>query len=407
MAKRFIGIDLNDKYAMISYYTRGMSEPGTYSTVTGSESYQIPVCISKKEGEDYWFFGEHARTYAAEEGVFCVDGLLRKALAEEKVELEETLYEASELLFLFLNDLICLPLQLGEETQVDRLVITVEYMNLELRNLFGLFAERIALPADRLLLLDYRESFYYYALSQTPELCSRDVVLYYYTSKKLFCWRLSHDRQTIPQVVTIAETRYESMLRVQDEEFAVIAEGTLSGQPVSAVYLIGDGFDGGWMKKSLAAICQGRRAFMGKNLFSKGACYGAAVKSGQIVWQYVYMGDNEVKVNVGLKVINNGETEFLTLINAGDNWYEAGGEWEVILGGSPALDLYFQPPDGAEAMVRSLILTDLPKREDRTTRLRICVKPVAADQIGFSIRDLGFGEIVKSSDRIWEHIVKV
>ena len=47
MAKRFIGIDLNDKYAMISYYTRGMSEPGTYSTVTGSESYQIPVCISK------------------------------------------------------------------------------------------------------------------------------------------------------------------------------------------------------------------------------------------------------------------------------------------------------------------------------------------------------------------------
>ena len=43
MAERYIGIDLNDKYAMISFYTQEMSEPNTISMVTGSEVYQIPV----------------------------------------------------------------------------------------------------------------------------------------------------------------------------------------------------------------------------------------------------------------------------------------------------------------------------------------------------------------------------
>ena len=32
MAERYVGIDLNDKYAMISYYMEGMSEPGTFSS---------------------------------------------------------------------------------------------------------------------------------------------------------------------------------------------------------------------------------------------------------------------------------------------------------------------------------------------------------------------------------------
>ena len=40
MEENYLGIDLNDKYAMISYYAKGMSEPNTFSMVTGSE---IPI----------------------------------------------------------------------------------------------------------------------------------------------------------------------------------------------------------------------------------------------------------------------------------------------------------------------------------------------------------------------------
>lgn len=403
MAERYIGIDLNEKYAMISYYTSGMSEPVTFSLVTGSEVYQIPVCVSKKRGIGQWFCGEEARRRSREEGTICIESLLKRALASESVEIEGTFYDASELLFIFLRKLMALPMQQTAKETPDALVITLEYVNQEARRLFGLFAEKLKLPVERLMLLDYRESFYYYALNQPAELYIHDVALYYYTAKKLLCWRLSRDRRTTPQVVTIEEMSYDAVLKDYDTEFAKIVDVSLSGHMISSVYLIGDGFDGGWMQKSLGVICRNRRAFMGKNLFSKGACYGAAVKDQKADWAFIYMGDNELKMNVSLQVINQGKTEWISLITAGDNWYEAMGECEVILKGTPTLDFWFQPPRSKEAVIRSLNLTDMPEREDKTTRLRITVKPLSADTLQFCIRDMGFGEIEKMTDKVWEY----
>jgi len=406
MAERYVGIDLNDKYAMISYYMEGMSEPGTFSMVTGNEVYQIPVCISKRKETSQWIYGEEARRRAKEDKSLCIDGLLKKALADDTAELSGTVYDVKELLFLFLKKLLSLPPQSGG-LWPDKLVIVTESMNLECRKLFRQFAKWADIAKDRIMLLDYRESFYYYALNQEPELCRNDIALYYYTTGKLLFWRLKSDRQTVPQVVTIEEKRYEAMLREKDEEFTEIVEASFSKKRISCVYLIGDGFDGGWMKKSLSAVCRGRRAFMGKNLFSKGACYGAAVKTGKKNWPYVYMGDNELKVNVSLKVENHGKDEFVTLVAAGENWYEAGRECEVILNGSPSVDFWFQEPRSSEAAVHSVELSGLPEQKDRTVRLRIAAKPAAPDKILFRITDMGFGEIFKASEKVWEYEILV
>ena len=101
---------------------------------------------------------------------------------------------------------------------------------------------------------------------------------------------------------------------------------------------------------------------MGKNLYSKGACYAAAGKcmTEENSWQFVYMGDNEMKVNVSLKVQSQGKTEFFTLISAGDNWYETVGECEVLLDGSNEIDFWLQLPNSKEAKIEKLTLADLP-----------------------------------------------
>lgn len=401
MAERYIGIDLNEKYAMVSYYAKGMSEPGTFSAVTGSEVYKIPLCILEQDGR--WQYGEEAKRRANEEGVPCVDGLWKRALAQEKAELSGGVYTASELLFRFLKKLLGLPPQGAGDVLPDKLAIATENMGSEHRKLLQSFADWVGLPSKRLILLDYRECFYYYALSQPAEMHRYDAAMFYYTVGKLIGFRLSCDKKTTPQVVTIEENRYEAIFDDRDKAFAEIAEQSFAGKMISSVYLIGDGFDRGWMEKALAVICRGRRAFMGKNLFCKGACYGAAVKSGQAVWNYVYLGNNELKVNVSLKVEDHGKSEFLSLITAGENWYEAGKECEVILKGEPSVDFWFQPPKSREAVVRSLNLTDLPRREEKTTRLRITAKPLSADKIRFSILDMGFGEIVRSSEKVWEY----
>lgn len=74
----------------------------------------------------------------------------------------------------------------------------------------------------------------------------------------------------------------------------------------------------------------------------RGACYAALCSEHQENWDYVYLGDNEMKVNVSLKVRNMGKAEFYTLISAGDNWYETQGMCEVILAGTPEIDFWLQ-----------------------------------------------------------------
>ena len=61
---------------------------------------------------------------------------------------------------------------------------------------------------------------------------------------KLFYWRLSRDKKTVPQVSSIEEKRYDGILKDRDESFAEMIAEDFAGKIISSVYLIGDGFDG-------------------------------------------------------------------------------------------------------------------------------------------------------------------
>lgn len=124
-------------------------------------------------------------------------------------------------------------------------------------------------------------------------------------------------------------------------------------------------------------------------------------------WPFVYMGDNEMKVNVCLKVYNKGNLEFFTLINAGDNWFETVGECEVILAGTPEIDFWLQFPHSREAKIEKITLADLPKRPDKTTRLRITAKPLSDMRVQIQMKDMGFGELFKSSEKVWEYVMSL
>ena len=100
-----------------------------------------------------------------------------------------------------------------------------------------------------------------------------------------------------------------------------------------------------------------------------------------------------------------GEYAGFTLISAGDNWYETLGECEVILDGTPEIDFWLQPPNSREAKIEKLELADLPERPNKTSRLRITAKPLSDAKVQIQIKDLGFGELFKGSDKVWEYIM--
>ena len=400
-----LGIDLNDRYAMVSYYQLNMKEPETVSTVAGSENFQIPTILARRKHLGQWFYGDEAKKMAKTSEVICVDSLLKRAINGESIRMEEDSYEAWELLAQFLRKVLELPLKLGTVLGIDRVVLSVERLSKEYMEVFWKIAPKLGLLPEQFRVVDHKECFYYFALSQPESLRLHDVYLFDCDGKNLFYYGLRRDTRTTPQLVSIKEGIKNPMDENKDQEFLNILRKAFENQIVSTVYLVGDGFEGGWLKESLTFLCRNRRAFLGNNLYSKGACYAGFVQVHNEHWKWIYMGENEIKFNLSLKVRDRGNIAFHTLISAGRNWFETTGQCEVILAGSAEIDFWKQLPNSREAIIETLELTDLPTRPERTTRLRITATPISDEKIEVQIRDLGFGEIYRSTDKTWKYIM--
>lgn len=400
----YIGIDLNDSYAMVSFFQQNMKEPETVSTVAGSEEFQIPLVLARRKSIGKWYYGDEARRLSKSGEMVCIDQLLKRALNSEKIVIDDDSFMAEELLALFLKKVMELPSKLGNPSSFDRLVICVDRLTKENVSMFYGMAVRLGINSRQLTVIDLKESFYYFALNQDNSLWLHDVVMFMQEKESIFFYSLKRDLRTTPQVVSIDESiSYTLDKNDKDKSFLDIINESFKNQIISTVFLVGDTFAEGWMKQSVALLCKGRRVFMGNNLFTKGACYAAATRDKEAEWPFVYMGENEMKFNLSLKVHDKGELSFYNLISAGSNWFESKGQCEVIISGSYEVDFWKQLPKSREAKIETLRLTDMPPRPDRATRIRITATPVSDDRIDIEIKDLGFGEIFMSSGKVWHY----
>ena len=99
-AGAFIGYDISDRYAQISFWLPGADKPETLSQVMGEEEYMIPAVLCRRRDRDVWTYGREALKNAeAGEGVL-VKNMLSRALAGESVEVEGECFDAAVLLSL-------------------------------------------------------------------------------------------------------------------------------------------------------------------------------------------------------------------------------------------------------------------------------------------------------------------
>lgn len=76
---------------------------------------------------------------------------------------------------------------------------------------------------------------------------------------------------------------------------------------VSSVFLTGEGFENNWYPLSLKVLCNGRRAFIGNNLYSKGACYHAWHQTREEDEIPVYLDDSKMMEQVCLRMRVHGK----------------------------------------------------------------------------------------------------
>lgn len=394
----YIGIELGNAWTMVSCYGAGMKEPETKGLVTGSQSYRIPTAICKKPGISQWYLSEKP------EGLY-IEHLLERAASGEVIEAEGE-YEAKELFLIFLRKIMRMVLPGQGIGVVTKCVFSVEQVNREVTELLMECSQILGMKPEQIVIQDNKESFYAYAVSQERELWLYEVALFSCENQKVTYWEMNHDKHTAPQVSRVVEQQLGELPKEsseRDKAFAGMIQKTLSGRIISAVYLIGDGFEGGWMKESLQQVCRGRRAFQGKNLFTKGACYAGVMEVHPEKRETVYFCNYKTRKNICLRASDKDREYMYSLVEAGQNRYQVQKTCCILLEGEPALDVWIQSPGKKEAVIESLELQGLEPAEGKGCRLEVKVRGNVQENLQLTVRDIGLGELLAGSNQEWEY----
>ena len=401
--KIYIGIDLTETYAMVSLFGSGMKEPETIA-VGGEERYGIPLAMYLS-GLGKTFYGEEAlRRRENPQGEFFTD-LYRKAL--EEFEEESTFYQG--LLRQFLQRLIRLKDRYGSAANVMEICLglTVPEITDDVIRLFEQIRKELEFSEENFFLMDHAESFFAHTYHQDNMLWQHEVVLFDFTEHEVCFYLLHRKGGRSLQMVTAEKKSWDVPdyvvpdSPVRDEFFANIIRESFANHMISAVYFVGDGFDGSWLKESLRVLGTNKRVFLGKNLFTKGACYAAYRYSGSADWGFFYQCDYKTQGEIFLHIQKEGSPALIRLLEAGRNWYYETPAYEFLYDGTPELVFEIGTIGQINHRRQTFELTDLPQRPDKTIRLRIQAMAQNGRQVQVHISDTGFGAFFEPTGKKW------
>ncbi len=414
--KLIIGYDLSNTYAQISYAYVGSDNVETVSSVAGAEIFSIPTVLCKKEGANQWLYGKEAVRYAAQEQGILVENLLEMAIDGEPVQIEGITYQPVALLTLFVKRSLSLLSQVASPDRIAAVMVTCEKLDNRILEVLGYVMTGLQLKTDKIYFQSHMESFYYYMLHQPEELWAYRTLLCEYRGNFMQVYCMECNKRTRPVVVYIDDNKYpftsydpmpegESLRKDKmerlDEEFLHLLENVCAEQMISAVYLIGEHFTEEWLKGSLRYACRGRRVFQGNNLYSKGACLGILERlaDGENDRRYVFLGNDKLKFNVGMKVKRRGQDSYYALLDAGVNWYEAEGTAEFYLQEGNTVELLLTSIIGGKNKMAEIVLDGLP---EGACRLRLHLYLKDETRLVVEMEDLGFGVFREATHRVWE-----
>ena len=412
-----VGYDLGNEFSQISFSVSGSGKVETLSQVAGTEDYNIPTALCKRNGVNQWYYGREAlRQGEAEQGIL-VENLLELALDGEPVLIEGESFDPVALLTLFFKRSLGLLAQVSSPDKISAMMITCEVLDARMLDVLRRMMAGARLKTDRIVFQNHMESYYSFMLRQPEELWAHgSVLLRRENGIRAYC--MECNKRTEPKVVFIEERNFslkdevllpeEESLRQElpDRELLEISREVCREKMVESVFLIGDGFDQEQMRESLRFLCRKRRVFQGNNLFSKGACMGMQERldPGPLWKKYAFLGKDKLKANIGMDILRQGEASYYALLDAGVNWYEAGQELDFYLRDGNEITLKIMQLTENSGKLAQMVLEDLP---GNVARLHASFYLEEENVLTVEVRDLGFGEIRPSSGRVWREKIEL
>ncbi len=438
-----VGYDLNDTLTQISYFELNNDSPETLVSGGDNERLGIPTILCKRRKVSQWSFGTEARRLITTEGEAEVSKLLSLARGDRSITIDGETFAGIDLLILFIRKSLNLLSVYVSVDQIETLVFTVPTLDKAMISVLERVAATIPVDRERILFQSYSESVYYYMIHQQPELWETESAVFDHDGRRMTCYHMRMNHRTTPMVGVIDEFTFddvkvpepelsgapgeddetdngevsetgpdpekEAAIEEMDKHLQGIMHDFLMSRPIRSAYLLGNGFEGEWCKKTIRFLCMGRRVFQGKNMYSKGAChYGMdRIKPTELNEKYIFLGKDKLQFNLGMNLNRKEREEYVALADGGENWFDISTVVEFLLISGSRVELIVTPLDGKEIRKIHVSLDGMPVRPEKTSRLRMKVSFTSGDTVKVLVEDLGFGEIFPSSNMKWETEVKI
>lgn len=364
MSGSIIGYDLNERYCQITFYDEETQEPQTVETVA------LPKDVSFKMENN--------------EAIRALAKFVEKSL--EKF------------------------------TDIQQIVFTVPSLSVDMGKMLKGIGQRCGIHKSHIYVQDYKESFCNYMLYQPKELWQYEAALFHcdrYEVKAFMLRKLrtgyGKGQTTFITVDEVAQAQMEELsavypvlnvdrAREADVQFKQFVQGVFDKKLVSSVFLVGEGFENSWYPQSLKVLCNGRRAFLGNNLYSKGACYTAHRRIVDYKDAPIYLDETKMMDQICLKLRVQGVDKWYPLVSWGTRWYEADSQCEILLENADDIEIHIESLAGNDMKVIEVPLDGLPERKNYTLRLQVKILFIDEKRCKISFKDMGFGEFFPATD---------
>ena len=371
----------------------------------------MPTCLCRRVEQKDYCIGIEAEYFAREKGGFLIEDLCGISQSRNTVQVAGEEKQPWEILAYFLEGMLKLTGVAEVNRNIRCLTVAMESLDdIQVENLQKA-GKLLEIPENSFIIMDHEESFYYYVMTQKIETWNRSVGWYSFRDRHVTFRRmvLNAGNKPVPVMLeTPVETDLSEDMEQRDADFYAFVQNTLSKELYSSIQINGDGFDQEWAKKSVKLLCyQKRKVFYGNNLFARGACAAGAERFiTHRLRDYRYMSRSLVLTSVGMEMRVMGAPTYYPLIEAGRNWYESSADIELILDDTDELVFVVEHMRESERRHIVMKLPGLPQRPNRTTRLSVSLRYVAAEECCITVKDLGFGEMFPASGKEWKETTR-
>ncbi len=406
----YIGMDLCSDFTQLSYYNDIKREPESVSQLNNKETYLMPNILFYSTDTEHWYVGGEASEARFNENGTVVDGIFENLGSDEKIMIEDREYSYQELFMMMVKLHIDSFLYRYEAAEIRKLVISVDDFNMQIFQLLSRLYKDMGIPKECIEITSHLDSGLFYIFNQPTELWNNSVALYDYSADGLNYYRIDIQKNKDPKSITVVHEDYTEQMSLSkygndtyqmDIDFAKIGEYESKKAYISAVFLTGVGFSNKWMKKSTNVLCQGRRVFVGQNIYTKGACYRAVGGEYMSFYDDYFVETKEnVLSDIGITLGDEKDT-FVPIITGGKQWYNTHGELNVILDDTDVITIVYKNHKTGEEKRESVSISGLPKRPNKTTKLSLEVEFDSPHEGAVIIRDLGFGKLFPTTNKIY------